>query len=198
VRILCTGDLHIGRRPTRLPAGAGERLSAAQAWHDVVAAALERSVDLVILTGDVVDRENRYFEAFGPLEAELHQLAQAKIPVVAVAGNHDYDVLPRLAQSFPENFRLIGAGGRWERVSCRFQTGLIHLDGWSFPREQVTSDPLLSYSFSPPGEGILLGLVHGDLDQAGSPYAPLSSALLQQAWGRGRPTPFPPWRGSRP
>lgn len=181
MRILCTGDLHIGRRPTRLPAGAGERLSAAQGWQDVVALALERSVDLVILTGDVVDRENRYFEAFGPLEDGLRRLAQARIPVAAVAGNHDFDVLPRLAESFPENFRLVGAGGRWERVSYRFDSGVVHLDGWSFPREQVTADPLLSYTFSPPGDGLVLGVVHGDLDQAGSPYAPLSSALLPQA-----------------
>lgn len=181
MRILCTGDLHVGRRPTRLPPGADGRLTAAQAWQDVVAVAIARSVDLVILTGDVVDRENRYFEAFGPLEWGLGELAQAHIPVAAVAGNHDFDVLPRLAESFPENFRLIGAGGRWERVSYQLRTGRVYVDGWSFPGEQVTVDPLLSYPFSPPGEGLWLGLVHGDVDQAASRYAPLSSALLQQA-----------------
>lgn len=181
MRILCTGDLHIGRRPTRLPTGATGRLTAAQAWQDVVALALARAVDLVVLTGDVVDRENRYFEAFGPLEGGLGELARARIPVAAVAGNHDFDVLSRLAASFPGNFRLIGAGGRWERVPFQTPSGLVYLDGWSFPSEHVTLDPLLSYDFSPPAGGLLLGVVHGDLDQGGSRYAPLNSALLQKA-----------------
>lgn len=181
MQILCAGDFHIGRRPTRLPPEAGVGLSAAQAWQDLVALALERSVDLVVLTGDVVDRDNRYFEAFGPLEAGLDALARARIPVAAVAGNHDYDVLPRLAESFPGNFHLIGAGGRWERVTLATKGGTVHLDGWSFPREHVTSDPLAAYALAPPREGLWLGLLHGDLDQPGSHYAPLTMEGLRQA-----------------
>lgn len=183
MRILCTGDIHIGRRPTRLPEQAdAARLTAAQAWMEVVSLAISMPVDLVVLTGDVVDRENRYFEAFGPLEEGLRSLEAARIPVVAVAGNHDFDVLPRLARSFPGNFRLLGGGGRWERATFEAGGVTVHLDGWSFPAEHHPSDPLADYrAVTPPGDGFLLGLVHGNLDQVQSRYAPLTTDNLLRA-----------------
>ncbi|BAS27886.1 DNA repair exonuclease [Limnochorda pilosa] len=182
MRILCTGDIHIGRRATRVPARANPGdLSAAQAWWDVVGLAIERRVDLVVLTGDVVDRDNRYFEAFGPLEQGIGALAAQGVPVVAVAGNHDFDVLPRLAESFkPDRFRLLGREERWERLTLAAGDQVVHLDGWSFPSERYPRDPLAAYDLPSPGDGVLLGVLHGDLDQPGSPYAPVEAADLRR------------------
>jgi hypothetical protein len=89
MKILCSGDLHLGRRSSRLPAGvdAGAH-SATAAWKALVELAIAERVDLVALSGDLVDRANRYFEAFGPLEAGVRRLTAAGIPTVAVAGNH--------------------------------------------------------------------------------------------------------------
>ncbi|MBI2874043.1 MAG: DNA repair exonuclease [Firmicutes bacterium] len=178
--------MHIGRRPGHLPEGADvEGISCAQAWEDVVLHAQDAGVDLVVLTGDVVDRENRYFEAFGPLEAGIRTLAQGGIRVVAVAGNHDFDVLPKLGQSFnPDEFRLVGAGGAWERLTIHKEgKPALHLDGWSFPTEHYEADPLAGYRLGPaPGpatDAPILGLLHADLDQLRSPYAPVTAAALR-------------------
>ncbi len=145
--------------------------------------AIRESVDVVALSGDVVDKANRYFEAVGPLERGLKRLSEAGILTVAVAGNHDHDVLPELARTFPLHaFRLLGAGGRWERARIEREGGdTLFIDGWSFPRERVRENPLAGYELGPEGEPPVLGLLHADLDVSGSDYAPVTLGELQAA-----------------
>lgn len=187
MRVLCTGDIHIGRRASRLPDPLpshleAEQFSSAAAWGAVVNAALREQVDLIAVSGDVVDRQNRYFEAIGPFERGLRRLADAGIEVVAVTGNHDFDVLPLLARGAAgEHMRLLGAGGSWERHTVqRSGVAVLHIDGWSFPSEHVLSNPLLSYAPSPADGVPVLGLLHADLDQSASQYAPVGLADLRR------------------
>ncbi len=194
-RIFCLGDLHLGRPPSRLPAEASgsdeERraVSTANVWLRAVDAAIEREVDLVLLSGDVVDRDNRYFEARSPLEEGIRRLAEAGVEVCAVSGNHDFEVFPRLAELVSsDRFHLLGAGGRWERFTLHGAGGsagrapLLHVDGWSFPRRDVRDDPTAEHALAPPADGApVLGLVHGDLNRARSTNAPLSLAALERA-----------------
>lgn len=184
MRLLCTGDLHLGRRSSRLPTGMdGRAHSSAACWGRIVDFALESAVDVVILSGDLVDRDNRFYEAIGPLEDGVRRLAAAGVTTVAVAGNHDYDVLPRIASGFaPETFRLLGRGGVWERVTVRRNGDVLHLDGWSFPERYVRESPVASYGLPVPDDGPVVGVLHADLDQPGSPYAPVSLGELR---GRG-------------
>lgn len=199
--ILCTGDLHLGRYPSRVPPGRAD-LSVASVWARVVDLAIERRVDLVALTGDIVDRANRFYEALGPLEAGIRRLAAHKIKTYAVAGNHDFDVLPQLVDAVgAEHFRLLGAGGRWEEaVFFRGECARLRLAGWSFPTQYITRSPLEGFEALYEGEGAgfdvpMVALLHADLDQAGSRYAPVSRAELSaqpvSAWLLGhihRPT----------
>ncbi|MFP3939956.1 MAG: exonuclease SbcCD subunit D [Thermoanaerobaculia bacterium] len=184
-KILCLGDLHLGVRPSRVPAEADPAaVSVATVWRRAVETALREGVGLVLLSGDVVDRANRYFEAFGPLEESLARLAEAGVEVCAVAGNHDFDVLPRLAASAgSERFHLLGQDGRWERFTWRRGDGraLVHVDGWSFAARDVTDDPVASYDLERPGdEAPVLGLLHGELDREDSTNAPLTRVGLER------------------
>jgi DNA repair exonuclease SbcCD nuclease subunit len=148
----------------------------------VVDLAISERADVVAISGDLVDRENRFYEAFGPLERGLRRLSDAGIDTVAVAGNHDFDVLPRLAdQMSATRFRLIGRGGRWERHSIeRDGRPVLHVDGWSFPSDSVLDNPLRGALPAPPTDALpALGLLHGDLDAPASRYAPLSLADLR-------------------
>src|SRR5690606_31256677 len=78
VKILCTGDVHIGRSSTRFRGDPDARaLSCAGAWSLIVDRAIAERVDLVAVSGDLVDRANRYFEAYGPLERGLERLKEA-------------------------------------------------------------------------------------------------------------------------
>lgn len=190
--LLCTGDLHIGRHPTRIPEhDDGEQFSPAHVWQEIVQRAVADDVDLVLLSGDVIDRDNRYYEAYGPLERGLRQLSEEDIHVVAVGGNHDYDALPRLLQRLGEtrdNVHLLGSNGTWEHhVHERGDGGSIVVDGWSFPSGTVHRSPL--HDRSPLEERGLadehrdaprVGLLHADLDQPESKYAPVESARLRE------------------
>ncbi|MEX2501888.1 MAG: metallophosphoesterase, partial [Trueperaceae bacterium] len=185
MRLLLTGDLHIGRTSTRVPSELPQSdRSAAGAWNRIVRLATEEACDVVCLSGDVADQSNKFWEAIGPLEAGVTTLAEAGIQVVAVTGNHDHDVLPRLADQLPDGLlTLLGRGGRWERTTLEGDDGRpsLHLDGWSFPKARVTDDPLAAYDLPHDGAVPTLGLVHGDLDLSTSPYAPLSRERLRRA-----------------
>jgi predicted phosphodiesterase len=150
-------------------------------WGAVVELALAEQVDLVALSGDLVDQQNRYFEAIGPLENGLRRLAEANIDVVAVTGNHDFDVLPQLVVSLGlSHVHLLGRRGEWERVTIeRDGTPVLHVDGRSFLQESVTDNPLAGYTL--PNDGTpVLGVLHGDLDQPLSRYAPVRLVDLRR------------------
>jgi DNA repair protein SbcD/Mre11 len=192
-KILCLGDFHLGARPRRLPSGVDPRaVSVAAAWGRAVEHVLEAGVGLVLLSGDLVDRANRYWEAFGPLGDGLRRLAEAGVEVCAVAGNHDFDVLRRLSEVVGgERFHLLGDRGRWERWTWREEDGtaLLHVEGWSFPARDVTDDPLAAHDLAAP-EGAdrpapRVGLLHGDLDASPSTNAPLTRAGLEACAGGG-------------
>jgi len=196
--LLCVGDVHLGRRPSRLPDGlelehgiSPRELDPRAAWRSVVRVAIERRVDAVLLAGDVVESDNGFLEAYGALRAGLAELEHARVPVLAVAGNHDVEVLPRLADELAgTGFRLLGRGGRWESAVVRGADGapLVRVLGWSFPRRRVEASPLSSLGDDlrrgrypgddAPDDLRTVGLLHADLDASGGHYAPVPASAL--------------------
>ena len=184
LRVLVTGDLHIGRTSTRLPKSIptdSETARAVNGWQSIVEHAITGGVNVLILTGDVADQDNKFWEAIGPLQTGLRRLAEHGIRTLAVAGNHDHDVLPRLADALGDegNFTLLGRGGQWQRETITVDgRPVLHVDGWSFPAKVVNHDPVQSYPAAP-GHGVaVVGVVHGDVDDAASQYAPLNLRVL--------------------
>lgn len=182
-RILMVGDMHLGRRPAGLPSEVDPSpFRPAAALSKVVETALDLDVDAVAFAGDLVDGDNDLFEAFTPLSEAAGRLLERNIVVAAVAGNHDTRVLPRLADNLSGELHLLGRGGTWS--SCQVRGGAplpVRLVGWSFPRPHWSRTPLESPPPKPlPGE-ITLGLLHGDLFDANSNYAPVSRDGLRAA-----------------
>lgn len=184
IKLLAVGDLHLGRRPSRLTPEVGESFDAralgpAEAWRRTVDAALDARVDAVALAGDVVEREDDFFEAYGALRAGVARLVEAGVRVLAVAGNHDVQVLPRLAGEL-QGFELLGARGRWERAELAAGGVEAVVWGWSFPQPRVTESPLAGAHLERDGRPTL-GLLHADRDATVSPYAPVGSGELAAA-----------------
>lgn len=182
VRILCTGDLHLGRSSSSLPSSVPiASVSAARCLERIVDYALAQEMDLVALSGDVVDEDNRYYEALGPLEKQLGRLVTAGIPTVVVAGNHDAGVLPELKRILSsDRFHLLGTSEKWERHVVTGRDGAtLNVDGWSFGARHARVNPLATYDLPHEPGALTLGLLHTDLDQPGSPYAPTSLSELQ-------------------
>jgi len=183
LKLLAVGDIHLGRRPSRLPEelhGRARELGPAGAWSRVIEAALSEPVDVVALAGDVVEREHDFFEAYRQLHRGVSQLTDAGVRVLGIAGNHDVLVLPRLSDEI-QNFQLVGRDGSWEKVRLEARGESLALWGWSFPRGRVTESPLAGFQFDRETGCPNLGLLHCDRNQVGGPYAPVSSNELAMA-----------------
>ncbi len=190
-RLLAIGDVHLGTRPSSLSdslgeAGVDERdLTPAAALASAVQLAIDECVTAVVFAGDIVESTNARFEAIGPLEDAVVRLTQAEIPVYGVAGNHDVEALPRLAQRI-DGFTLVGEGGRWESVLIESEgKPRVELVGWSFSEAKVRFSPVAKLLESPlpaNDHGVVrLGLLHADLDASGGTYAPVKRQELADA-----------------
>ena len=191
-KLLCIGDVHLGRRPSRLPEGlrdvglAPEELGPAAAWRRCVAKAIELRVDAVVFVGDVVESDSARFEAWAPLREGVLRLAEHGIEVVGVAGNHDVDALPRLAAQ-ESGFRLLGEGGSWESWTLEKEgKPCVRLLGWSFGQRYVEESPIDSLQYANDHRAPVIGLLHCDLDASGSRHAPVArhelEAVAIDAW----------------
>ncbi|MFT5286567.1 MAG: exonuclease SbcD [Planctomycetota bacterium] len=186
--LLFIGDVHLGRRPVGMDAALLEHgltareLSPAVALTNVVDHALESPPRVVIFAGDLVDHDDDYFEASFLLEREVKRLVEAGIAVVAIAGNHDGNVLPKLIKQV-EGVRLLGAGGTWERFEVPGSGRPIDLLGWSFPKRHFSNCPLDHGEFTTAKDSTrsgakVIGVLHTDLDAGSSNYAPVSRSRL--------------------
>lgn len=177
IRVLCAGDVHIGRRSSRVR----DIFRSADAWRDIVGTAIQLQVDLVALSGDIIDQESKSYEALGPMQHGLSRLSEAGIATVAVAGNHDFDVLARLTPiTGTDDFHLLGSRGKWERFTLtKNGHSVLHIDGWSFPNEHVQQNPLDSYVAHPEDGTPVMALLHGDTGVSRSLYAPIN---VQELW----------------
>ena len=173
VKILATADLHLGRTSSGVPENLQEA-STKYTWHRMVDWCIQRSIDVLLLCGDIIDRDNRYFEALGPLQRGFEKLGEAGIQVYMVAGNHDFDVLFQIAGNNQyENIHLLGAKGEWETDTYSGEDLSVKFAGWSFPGRHYREDPLQSFSRSGIESDIpLIGLLHGEVNEPESRYAP--------------------------
>ena len=193
VRLLVAGDLHLGRMPARVPPG-DAALDPAAVLSAAADLALARGVDALVLTGNLADAGNRHFEAFGALERVLRRVAEAGLPVFLVAGDHDHDVVPAVADAVASDLvRVLGRGQTWETAPVvRGGVEVLRLVGWSMAGPQAAESPLASYPADAPLPGVpLVGVLHADVDAAGSRTAPVALDALRavpvSAWLVGGP-----------
>jgi DNA repair exonuclease SbcCD nuclease subunit len=190
ITLLAIGDVHLGTRQASLPANLTDwgveprELTPEAALGAAIDLAITKQVSAVLFAGDVVESTNARFEALRPLEDAVRRLAEAGIPVLGVAGNHDVDALPRLADRI-EGFTLLGKGGHWEsQVIEKNGRPVVEIVGWSFPERVVRNSPLADLLRSPlePRRAGLprIGLLHGDLDATGGVYAPFSRREIDE------------------
>ncbi len=189
--ILAIGDVHLGTRCSGVPDSVASwgidpgRLTPAAALETATAFAIERNVAAVLFAGDVVESANARFEALPPFEEAVRRLREAGIEVIAVAGNHDVEALPRLADLLG-GFTLLGAGGNWEsRVVERTGIPVAEIVGWSFDERIVRRSPvaeLLREPLEPASPSVpRIGLLHADLDASGGNHAPVRRRELDDA-----------------
>lgn len=93
-RFIQCGDLHLGT-PFKYLKSLGKQVDEAanratyQSFTNIVDFAIDQQVHAVLIAGDIYDSENRNLEAQVRFAYECERLAEHKIPVFLVQGNHD-------------------------------------------------------------------------------------------------------------
>lgn len=171
IKILATADLHLGKTSADVQ---DSHNTTKYTWLNIVDWCIANDVDVLALCGDIIDRDNRFFEAVGPFQDGLEKLGQHHIEVFVVSGNHDYDVLPAIIRSRGfEHVHLLGANGTWEMLKFSKNDEMIQFIGWSFPRLIVKESAMINwllYGHDP--NYPVIGLLHGDVDNVESNYNP--------------------------
>ncbi len=175
ISILATGDLHLGTKVSGLPASINT-YSARENWLRIANWAVNNNVDVVALTGDIIDRNNRYYESVGPLQNAFAKFKENNISVFLVAGNHDYDVLPQIIKAGNyDNVRLLGEGGKWELVVYEKNNKKVQFVGWSFNKSHIKISALTNFNLENIDRDIpCVGLMHADYGIKNSNYNPVA------------------------
>ena len=150
-RFLHAADLHLDTPFSgmhRVDAGLGTTLRNAttQAFENLVAAALERSVAFVVIAGDVYDGPERGVRAQLAFRDGLDRLARAGIPSFIVHGNHDpVEEGWSAVRQWPDGVTVFGA----EEVAAvpveRDGQTLAVVHGISYPRRAVSENLALRF-----------------------------------------------------
>jgi len=168
VKILASSDTHIGR----IPSVNYSNITASSGFVAVVATAIKLEVDVLLLGGDIVDNDQYWYEAYGPLLREIDRLRAHNIKLIAVSGNHDSSVFPKLAKEKQQELAVLALDGKWEA----YDYNEVRFIGWSFTEPSFEADPFNSFNKSLLDKSKpTIGLIHCDVD-GHSIYAPLSSS----------------------
>ena len=179
IKILATADLHLGKQSSDVTE---DYASTKFVLSRIVNYCIDKSVDVLLLCGDIVDWDNRFFEAYGPLQDAFDRLGKQGVKVFLVAGNHDFDVLPQIIKTGSnEHVHLLGRNEEWEVQEFTKNGQTIQFVGWSFSRRYVEESAMDTWDASilnPNHQTI--GLLHGDVGSYNSFYAPIHLDDLRQ------------------
>ncbi len=178
LRILHAADLHLDSPFEGLPSGkAAIRRSEQRELLNALAELSQREmVDLVLLSGDLLDSAKSYYETGEELVRALNNIAA---PIFIAPGNHDFysDKSPYAKLKLPENVYIFNSSDI-DRVELPGMNTVVY--GAAFTDSH--SGPMLK-DFSAPRKNDWFNVmcIHGDVGQPDSPYNPISEKELAES-----------------
>ena len=141
--------------------------------QQIVKLAKAESCDLMLLAGDLFDSTSASAETLRNVQ---NAFAEVEIPVFITPGNHDYlcPGSPYEADGWPENVHIF-KNTKIEEVSVPELSCKIYGAGYT-----SMDCPALLKGFQAAGEEAWhLGIFHGDVENAGSPYFPITREQIR-------------------
>lgn len=151
------------------------RQATRRALQNLVNLALERTVDFLILAGDLYDGDWKDHNTGLFFVAQMARLREAGIPVVAISGNHDAANKMTRSLHLPDNVELLPATHAATARADRLRELGMAVHGRSFAKPNESDNLMLSYPPKIPGM-FNIGVLHTSLAGAEghAPYAPCS------------------------
>lgn len=175
LKILHTADLHMDSAFQGLSAGKAvvRRGEQRQLLRRMAELAVNEGVDLVLMSGDLLDSDSTYFETGEEL---VTALAAMGVPVFIAPGNHDFYSArsPYARLKMPDNVHIFTS----ERMGMVELASLgVRVYGSAFTGR--SRGAALEGFSAPVEEGIYnLLCIHGELGAPDSPYCPISEEQL--------------------
>jgi len=146
------------------------RESSRRALENLVALALERRPDFVLLAGDLYDGDWKDYNTGLYFVGQMARLREADIPVLLLHGNHDAASVMTRGLKLPDNVFTFPADAPYSRFLN--QCGAV-VHGQSYAHRQVTENLATNYPEPRPGF-FNIGLLHTSLDTRATDkrYAP--------------------------
>lgn len=158
------------------------RAATRRAMENLVATALDETVDAVLLAGDVYDGEWRDYDTGLFFQRQLTELGRAGIPVYFVSGNHDADSQISRNLTLPPNVHVFSTH-RPETVRDERLGLAVH--GQGYVRRDVTDNLAADYPAADAGL-FNVGLLHTALTgrEGHANYAPCTvDQLASRGYG---------------
>ncbi|CAI6048642.1 metallophosphoesterase family protein [Cohnella sp. JJ-181] len=187
-RFMHAADLHLDspfRGLSKVPYAVRERLknSTLNALDKLVDAVLAEEMDFLVLAGDLYDAADRSLRAQLRMQKAMGKLAEARVQVFVVHGNHDPSGGRSARLEWPEAVHVFGT----EEVGCRpaYTRGgelAAHVYGISYAEAAVRDNLALRYR-KREGAPFHLAMLHGNIDglEGHDNYAPCRLAELAAA-----------------
>ena len=163
-RFIHTGDIHLDS-PLKGLAGqqgaAAERIRTATriAFENLISQAIEDEVDFVVIAGDLYDGDWRDYQTGLFFVKQMGRLAQAKIPVFLLHGNHDAESQITRKLTLPPNVSVFSAR---KAETFRLPHLNVALHGQSFRQRDITDNLVPAYP-SPIAGCFNIGVLHTGL-----------------------------------
>lgn len=186
LRFIHTADVHLGSLlhmgGDNLPPGVKEAAITAtsEGFGRVCHAAIENSVDFIVISGDLYDREARSVRAMSFFAEQCRLLEDAGIPVFIIAGNHDPLKEERDLIKVPDNVKVL-RGDCPETIELLGPDGnpMARVIGQSYQSGSLGKGIHLDYKV-PDGDIWNIALLHTQLETPRSNYVPCSTAELKE------------------
>lgn len=168
-------DLHLGclfSGIDELPLTLQQRAidASCNAFTNLVNCCIERSVDFMIISGDIFETNKPTLRVQKAFVRQLERLAEYQIDIFVVTGNHDAAVLENLVFTMPDNLFAFptDAVRTYERV---YNDILIKIAGISYAQFEVED---LSKRFpKPDNQNFNIAILHCDVGGSDERYSPV-------------------------
>ena len=181
MRFIHCADIHLDSPLRGLEVYAGApanemRRATRRAFARLVDLALERSVDFVLIAGDIFDGDWPDFNTGLYFASQLRRLTDADIRVFLTYGNHD--ALSKLTKSVPLPQKVYSFPAKTPATQIIESLG-VAIHGQSFATEAVSSDLAATYPTALAGL-LNIGVLHTALSgrEGHQPYAPTTADRL--------------------
>ena len=178
IKLLHAADLHLDSPFEGLTGSkaAQRRREQRELLRSLMELAKTEEVQLVLLSGDLLDSASPYLETSEEL---LRALGSVSVPVFIAPGNHDPYTpgSPYAKLSFPENVHIFKSGAI-ERVELRSLSCAVY--GAAFTA--AAQEQSLLEGFRAPEDGLThLMVLHGDMSAAEARYSPLRKEQIERS-----------------